>query len=48
MLYREISDVSSEIHTKLTNTLYVQYVDFLDAKTGYINDNNQASKSHTA
>ena len=30
MLYREIIAVCSEIHTKHTNTLYVQNVEFLN------------------
>jgi len=32
MLYREIIDVYSEIHTKHINTLCMQNVEFLDVK----------------
>ena len=32
MLYREIIAVCSEIHTKHINTLYDQYMEFLNAK----------------
>jgi hypothetical protein len=33
MLYREIIDVCSAIHTKLINTLYGHNVEFLTVKT---------------
>ena len=44
MLYREIIAVCYQIHTKHTNTLYGQNVEFVNVKAGGIYSNHCAVK----